>query len=69
MLRIKGSQFKGCTVSEALHQLASETSNAELLKKAYIVIRNGNLVVTTNYESELISEDDEITIMPLIAGG
>jgi sulfur carrier protein ThiS len=69
MLRIKGNHFNGCTVSEALVCLASDPANNELLNKAFIVIRNGALVLQNDFEKVLISADDEITIMPLIAGG
>lgn len=69
IIRISGSQFNGCTVLEALKQLASDPKYAYLKDQPVMVIRNGNMVISSDYGSVLISENDEITIMKMLVGG
>lgn len=69
IVRISGSQFNGRTVLEALQELASNPQYAYLKDQSVIVIRNGNLVISTDYGCVTISENDEITVMKLLAGG
>lgn len=68
-IRVSGSQFNGCTVLEALNRLVSDPQYAYLKDQPVIVIRNGNLVISSDYGSVFISENDEITVMKLLVGG
>lgn len=69
IIRLNSSQFNGYTVSEALNLLATDSNNAFIKDQPVIVQKNGKLVMTVDYERVLVSTDDEIIIMPLIAGG
>ena len=70
IIRINGSEFKGCTVSGAIRRLAaSGRENVDLLKKAYFVMRNGNYLNSSDYDSVIITATDEITVIPLVIGG
>lgn len=69
IIRLESSRFNGYTVSEALNQLATDSNNTFLKDQPVVVQKNGNLIMTSEYERVLISAEDEIIIMRLIAGG
>ena len=69
IIRINGSQFKGCTVLEALNRLATDPCYGYLKDQPVFIVRNGKLIISADYARELISEHDDITVMKVMAGG
>ena len=69
IIRVKGLLYNGCTMSEVLNQLASDPNNTLFKDQPLIIQINGKLVIASDYDHVLINANDEIIIMPLMAGG
>lgn len=69
IIRLNSLRFNGCTLLEALNQLATDSDNDFYKDQPMVVQKNGNMVMTTDYDWVLVSAEDEIIIIPLIAGG